>query len=100
MAVVAQRARRLPLIVAAGLLLYAAVLALSPALHHDFQCHAQHPGHCDACRASAVALGTTAPALAATPLPEDEAALAPRDQDPREAKHRGRDSGRAPPPSL
>jgi hypothetical protein len=43
----------------AGLLLvvfaYAAVLCLSPRLHHDFDCHLKSPSHCTACMANPAA---------------------------------------------
>ena len=84
---------------AVGVLVYASVLALSPALHHDFQCHAQHPGHCDACRASVLAPGAAAPLLAAAPIP-DGGTVHVRPERPCESKDRCRDSGRAPPPAA
>lgn len=43
------------MLVALATVTYVAIMALAPALHHDFQCHVQHPGHCDACRALASA---------------------------------------------
>jgi hypothetical protein len=37
------------------LVLYGIVLAVSPALHHDFACHLTDPGHCNACHATPAA---------------------------------------------
>lgn len=36
-------------------LVYAAVLCLSPLLHHDFDCHLKTPSHCAACMANPTA---------------------------------------------
>lgn len=36
-------------------LVYAAVLCLSPLLHHDFDCHLKTPSHCPACTANPTA---------------------------------------------
>lgn len=36
----------------AALTLYAAVLFVSPVLHHDLACHLESPAHCVACQAS------------------------------------------------
>lgn len=47
--------RRGTLLVSIGL--YAAVLLASPSLHHDFQCHATSPRHCQACTANPPAHG-------------------------------------------
>jgi hypothetical protein len=38
-------------------LVYAVVLGLSPALHHDIDCHLKSPTHCSACLASPAASG-------------------------------------------
>ena len=35
--------------------LYAAVLLVSPVLHHDFDCHLKSPRHCQACVANPLA---------------------------------------------
>ena len=51
----------------AALLAYGLVLAVTPVLHHDFECHARTPGHCVACIATPVGLGTEAGAPAASP---------------------------------
>jgi hypothetical protein len=37
--------------------IYALVLAASPLLHHDLECHLKSPGHCDACVANPLASG-------------------------------------------
>lgn len=94
-----RRNARFRLLVAVGVLVYASVLALSPVLHHDFQCHAQHPGHCDACRASVLAPGAAAPLLAAAPAPDGGGAVQVRAESPCDSKHLGRVCGRAPPAS-
>jgi hypothetical protein len=36
-------------------LVYAVVVGVSPALHHDVQCHLKSPTHCPACLANPVA---------------------------------------------
>jgi hypothetical protein len=46
---------RQPRWVVVGLLLYSLVLAVSPALHHDFACHLKDPSHCTACQATPIA---------------------------------------------
>jgi hypothetical protein len=52
------------------LTLYAVVLLATPALHHDFECHARTPAHCQACVASSPATPTVIlPAVASGPLP-------------------------------
>lgn len=67
-------------------LLYAIVLAASPALHHDLICHLKTPTHCTACHASPVApraearVEVTPPVLSNAPSVESReeiAALAP-----------------------
>jgi hypothetical protein len=37
------------------LAVYALVLLGTPALHHDYACHVQTPGHCQACTANPLA---------------------------------------------
>jgi hypothetical protein len=54
---VTHREGRGRLLVFAGLLLYAALSAASPGLHHDFDCHLKTPGHCGACIANPAAFG-------------------------------------------
>jgi hypothetical protein len=54
---VTHREGRRRLLVLAGLLLYAALSASGPALHHDFDCHLKTPGHCGACTANPPAFG-------------------------------------------
>src|SRR5213075_84775 len=52
--------------------LYALLIAISPAMHHDLACHVKSPAHCDACMANSPAsraeprTGLEAPALVAT----------------------------------
>jgi hypothetical protein len=48
-------ARRLAAFV--GVAIYALVLLATPILHHDFLCHLQSVGHCEACAANPVASG-------------------------------------------
>jgi hypothetical protein len=52
----------------AALLAYGLVLAVTPLLHHDLECHWRTPGHCVACIASPVALGTEAAEPQASPF--------------------------------
>jgi len=51
----------------AALLAYALVVVVTPVLHHDFECHTRTPGHCVACIATPVGLGTETGALALSP---------------------------------
>lgn len=39
-----------------GVGLYLLFLAVSPLLHHDFECHVKTPSHCGACMASPIGL--------------------------------------------
>jgi hypothetical protein len=39
--------------------LYLLFLAVSPLLHHDFECHLKTPSHCGACMASPIGLSAT-----------------------------------------
>jgi hypothetical protein len=51
-------------------LAYAVVAGVSPALHHDLECHLKSPTHCAACLANPVASpAETAQDLAAVRLP-------------------------------
>jgi hypothetical protein len=100
MAVVARRRTLFRLFVAMGATAYIGVIALSPALHHDLQCHAQHPGHCDACRASVLAPGAGAPFFSAVPVPQSGGAVHARADNPCESTERGQDGSRAPPALL
>jgi hypothetical protein len=47
--------RRARLLGALALSLYALLVAISPALHHDLACHVKSPAHCDACVANSPA---------------------------------------------
>jgi hypothetical protein len=51
-------------------LVYAVVVGVSPAFHHDVECHLKSPTHCPACLANPVASpAETAQDLAAVSLP-------------------------------
>ena len=52
----------------AALLAYGLVLAVTPLLHHDLECHWRTPGHCVACVATPVALGAETVAPQALPF--------------------------------
>lgn len=41
-------------VAALGVCLYALLIALSPAFHHDIDCHVKAPSHCDACAAGRI----------------------------------------------
>jgi hypothetical protein len=49
------------------LVLYAAVLCISPAFRHDFDCHEKSPARCSACMASPTAEDARVKAPAAAP---------------------------------
>ena len=54
-----------------GLGCYLLFLAVSPLLHHDFDCHLKTPSHCGACMASPPGLSTAAGAcVEANHLPD------------------------------
>jgi hypothetical protein len=95
--VVARRNPRLRALVALAALFYVLVVAVVPAFHHDFQCHVQHPGHCDACRA--VVAAPDVGHVGAGPLGAPEAADAVVDAATPRLLAPGlcRLSGRAPP---
>jgi len=38
-----------------GLAVYAAILVVSPVLHHDLACHVKSPTHCEACATNPLA---------------------------------------------
>jgi hypothetical protein len=76
---------------------YLAIVALAPALHHDLECHVQHPGHCDACRALLAAPEAADRASSGAQGPVAAAAVAPQDDSPARGFDRGAQSDRAPP---
>jgi hypothetical protein len=41
-----------------GLAVYAAILVVSPVLHHDLACHVKSPTHCEACATNPLASRT------------------------------------------
>jgi len=85
------------LLAALALSLYALLVAITPALHHDLACHVKSPGHCDACLANPLA-SRTEPAAGLEAPPMRAAGETPVCAQPRE--HRAPvapASGRAPP---
>ncbi len=93
----ARRARPFRILVAVAALAYVLVVAVVPALHHDFQCHVQHPGHCDSCRAIVAAPGAAPTAHVPVPTPEKSTAFAPMAGRACSAPGMRCESGRAPP---
>lgn len=81
---------------ALGLLLFAFVLARSPALHHEARCHTQQPGHCEACRVAdpAPAAGVLVSSL---PRLDPVASVTPAPRIAGARKPIEREAGRAPP---
>ena len=69
--------RRNPHLALVAAILYAAVLCLAPAFHHDFQCHLKSPAHCPACLASPAAVdgGHVTPLAVPLLLTAEEPAL-------------------------
>lgn len=96
----ARRARGFRAKVALAALAYLLVVALVPALHHDFQCHVQHPGHCDACRALVAAPDATGLAPELLPSPEQSGQVASEAESPRADSGPRANAGRAPPASA
>lgn len=96
----AHRSRGFRALVALAALAYVLVVALVPALHHDFQCHVQHPGHCDACRALVAAPDAAGHAPELLPSPERSGLVAPLAESARPDAGPRADSGRAPPASA
>lgn len=77
----AGRLRGFRLCVTLALGLYAAAVAASPLLHHDFACHLTSPTHCTACAASPVApRASEAPPPVTTGLPQSGRVEAPGQQ--------------------
>ncbi len=95
--VVARRARPFRTIVAVAALAYLLVVAVVPALHHDFQCHVQHPGHCDACRAVVASPDVTGHGPALAPNADHSGSVAPDAPRATAAPGLRPHSGRAPP---
>ena len=63
--------------------LYAFVLAVTPLLHHDLDCHLKSRSHCNACTANPLAPGAEpGPGADAVPLPEIEWVEAVRHEPP------------------
>jgi hypothetical protein len=81
----------------AGLILYGVVLAVSPALHHDFACHLKTPTHCDACHASPVAPQPAAPIDVVQPVITASTNVESWREAPTLEPALLRSSGRAPP---
>ncbi len=50
-----------------GLAVYAAILVVSPVLHHDLACHVKSPTHCEACAANPLASRVETAVLVTTP---------------------------------
>jgi hypothetical protein len=81
----------------AAVLAYGLVVALTPLLHHDLECHWRTPRHCVACFAAPVALGAQAGAACASPLLTDVGGVAhPATRAPEHALTAGT-HGRSPP---
>ena len=89
--------RRRGIAAAAILVVYALILAATPLLHHDLDCHFKTPTHCQACLASPAAAPTAISVVGwSGPLPEaGRAFAAPRLLSPLTV--RVEISGRAPP---
>jgi hypothetical protein len=66
MSFVAPRRRKPPALILA-LFVYGLVVAVTPLLHHDFECHERMPGHCVACLATPMATGAAHVAPDAAP---------------------------------
>jgi len=81
-------------------LAYLLVVAFAQGLHHDFQCHVRHPGHCEACRATAAAPHATSASHALVPRPLCSGSVAPQAERACQAPGLRAESGRAPPDSV
>jgi hypothetical protein len=81
----------------AALLAYGLVLAVTPLLHHDFECHQRTPGHCVACIATPAALGGGPAALEVSPTLTDVGGVEPTAAAAAEAPLAAESHGRAPP---
>jgi len=77
--------------------LYAVVLAASPALHHDLDCHLKSPTHCTACLANAPAPGAAQVGTPRIALLQDPMRLELPEETWAEAILVGRLKGRSPP---
>jgi hypothetical protein len=89
--------RRKPLGLVLALFVYSLVVAVTPLLHHDFECHERTPGHCVACLATPMATGTAHVAPDAAPAFVDVGRVETRTPSVPEspAPHEGH--GRSPP---
>jgi hypothetical protein len=88
---------RVRLLTLPGLLLYAAVLVVSPFEHHDLLCHLKDPQHCTSCASSQLGSDLDTPTVPGALSLNDAGSATPLDQILEGALLAARTTGRSPP---